>query len=96
MAIVIEETKQPVNWAAILGAIIGIGLLFAGVYFFFFQKPELIEVVAPKSLQELGRISKLSFDPETVVKSPTFNLLQDYGGTPVIPVAGRTNPFRPY
>jgi len=96
MAITLEESKKPVNWVAILGAAIFIGVLFAAIYFFFFQKPELIEVVAPKQLQELGRISKLSFDPEAVVKSPTFGMLRQYGEAPTTFSPGRSNPFKPF
>ncbi len=96
MAIVIEESKKPVNWIAILGVIIFIAVLFAGVYFFFFQNPKLIEVVAPPALQNLGRISKLSFNPDVVAKSPVFNSLQNYGNAPTIPPAGKSNPFKPF
>ena len=96
MAIVIEESKKPVNWIAILGVVIFIAVLFAGVYFLFFLKPKLIEVVAPQSLQNLGRISKLSFNPDVVAKSPVFNSLQNYGSIPTIPPTGRNNPFKPF
>lgn len=96
MAITLEESKRPVNWVAVLSVIVFVIILFASVYFFFFQKPELIEVVAPKSLQDLGRISKLSFDPEAVVKSPTFGLLRQYGEAPATFSPGRSNPFKPF
>ena len=96
MAIVVEEGKKPVNWIAVLGGIVFIVVLFYGVYFFFFQKPELIEVVAPKTLEELGKISKITFDPETVLESPTFGLLRQYGEAPATFSPGKSNPFRPF
>lgn len=96
MAIEFEEEKQPVNWVAILTVVVIVAVLFLGSYYLFFKQPQLIEVVAPKSLQTIGSLSKLSFDPSTVVNDPTRKLLRQYGTnvTPVTP--GRSNPFQPF
>ncbi|MEK7464755.1 MAG: hypothetical protein AAB617_03180 [Patescibacteria group bacterium] len=96
MAIIVEQEKKSVNWVAVISTTIIIAVLFLGSYFVFFKKPELIEVVAPSSLESLSNISKLSFDAESVLGSPTFKLLRQYElqvapGTP-----GRSNPFRPF
>ena len=96
MAIVLEEEKRPTNWVAILSVAIVIVVLFAGSYFLFFKKPELIEVVAPKQLQDLGNLSKVTFDPESVINAPTFKLLRQYGTLVTLPTPGRSNPFKPY
>lgn len=94
MAIIIKEERKPVNWFAL--AIIAVVLLvvFFGSYFIFFQKPELIDVVIPNELQEISRISQLSFDPEGIMSSPAFQSLRKY--TDAIPhtqTPGRENPF---
>ncbi len=96
MAIVVEEEKKPVNWVALLTTIIIIVVLFLGAYFLFFKKPELIEVVVPGSLKEVSQLSQVSFDPDSVLSSPAFKLLRQYG-TAITPAAtGRSNPFLPF
>ena len=96
MAITIEQEKKPVNWVAILTTVIIIAVLFVGAYFLFFKKPELIELVAPGTLRDVSKISRLSFDPESVLNSPTFKLLRQYGTSVTIPTPGRSNPFKPF
>ncbi len=97
MAILVQETKKETNWVAVLSTIIIILVIFVGAYFLFFKKPELIEVVAPGSLQNVSSISKLSFDPESVLNSPTFKLLRQLPpSTAEPPSPGRSNPFRPF
>ncbi|MBI4034268.1 MAG: hypothetical protein HY378_01830 [Candidatus Brennerbacteria bacterium] len=96
MAIVVEEEKKRINWVAILTAIVIVGVLFSGAYVLFFKKPELIEIVAPGGLEGVSEISKLSFNPEGVLNSPTFRLLRQYGTATVTSTPGRVNPFRPF
>lgn len=96
MAIILEEERQPTNWVAVLSALVVIIVLFVGSYFLFFKKPELIEVVAPKKLQDLGNLSKVTFDPESVINDPTFKLLRQYGTQVTLPTPGRSNPFKPF
>lgn len=96
MAIVLEEEKKPVNWFGIITAVIVIGVLFAGGYFMFFKKPELIEVVAPGKFQDISKISQLTFNPEELLNSPQFKALKQFGVEVTVPQPGRTNPFRPY
>ncbi|MCP6720200.1 MAG: hypothetical protein KJI72_02685 [Patescibacteria group bacterium] len=96
MAITIEQEKKPVNWVAILTAVVIVVVLFIGTYFLFFKKPELIEIVTPGTLQDVSKISKLSFDPESVLNSPTFKLLRQYGTGVTVPTPGRSNPFKPF
>jgi len=95
MAIVVEE-KKSVNWIAILTIIIVVAVIFSAAYFLFFKKPELIEVVAPGGLEGVSQISKISFDPESVISAPTFKLLRQYGTTPNPSNPGRENPFKPF
>jgi len=96
MAILVQEEKKGTNWVTVLSTIIIIGAIFAGAYFLFFKKPELIEVVAPGSLQNVSSISKLTFNPQEVLQSPAFKLLRRYGTAPTPPTPGRSNPFRPF
>ena len=96
MAIVFEEEKKPTNWVMILSVSVIIIAVFFGSYYLFFKKPELIEAVAPKQLQNLSKLSTLSFDPDAVINSPTFKLLRQYGTSVAQPTPGRNNPFRPF
>lgn len=96
MAIIIEEEQKQTNWVNIAIAAVIVVVLFLGAYFLFFKQPQLIEVVTPKQLQEINKLSSVSFDPEAVVSSPIFKSLRQYGA-PVTPpqTTGRTNPFAP-
>ena len=96
MAIIIEQEEKSVNWVAILSAAVIVAVIFLGAYLLFFKKPELIEVVVPGRLQEVSKISQVAFDPASVLDSPTFKLLKQYGGEIVTPSPGRNNPFRPF
>ena len=96
MAIVFEEEKKSTNWVAILSVSVIVIAIFVGSYYLFFKKPELIEIITPKQLQDLSKLSKLSFDPDTVINSPSFKLLRQYGTSIAQPMPGRNNPFRPF
>lgn len=96
MAIVIEEEKKPVNWFAMVIVFIILGIVGFGSYVLFFKKPELIEVVAPRQLQEIDRISELTFDPASVIDSPVFKSLRQYAADiSKTQIPGRDNPFQP-
>jgi len=80
-----------------LEIVIVFGVLLWGAYFVLFQKPELIEIVAPAKLQGISSVSKLSFDPSGVIDSPTFKSLREYAGeVPRTQVEGKENPFEPF
>ncbi len=96
MAIVVEEQKKSVNWVTILTMLVVIAVVFAGAYLLFFKKPELIEIVTPGGLEGVSEISKISFDPESVLSAPTFKLLRQYGTAPTPSTPGRDNPFEPF
>lgn len=95
MAIEIEQEKKPVNVINLLIAIVIVGSLFAGAYFFLFRRPEFIDIVLPKDLQNLNTISNIPFDPGRVFNSPKYKALREYGGEITPPQAGKTNPFLP-
>ncbi len=94
MAIIVEEERKKINWFSLFAIVVVIGVLFAGVYFLLFQKPELIDVVLPSELQGISNISRLSFDPEGVMNSSAFKSLRRYGGNvQSTQTPGRANPF---
>ena len=95
MAIEIEQEKRQVNLINILIAVVIAGSLFAGVYFFLFRRPEFIDVVLPKDLQNLNTISNIPLVPGLVFNSPKYKALREYGGEIVLPPAGKANPFLP-
>jgi hypothetical protein len=97
MSIIVEEERKKVNWFSLFAVIVIAGVLFAGVYFLLFQKPELIEIVLPSELQGISSISRLSFDPEGIMDSAAFKSLRRYGSNvQSTQTPGRENPFRPF
>ncbi len=95
MAIQIEHERQKVNVVGILIGIVIAVSLFAGVYFFLFKRPEIIDVVLPNDLQNLSKISDIPFQPERVFSSEKYKALREYGGGVVEPQTGKANPFLP-
>ena len=95
MAILVEEEKRPVNWIGALTAVFIVVAVFVLSYFLFLKKPEIIDQVTPKSLEEISKISKVTFDPETVIGSESFKGLRNYANE-FVPreVPGKSNPFR--
>ena len=63
MAIIIEQDKKPVNWFNIIVIAPVIGIVFLVLYFIFFKKPELIDVVVPGDLSNINQLSQVQVDP---------------------------------
>ena len=98
MAITVEEEKKSTNWLNITLVTIIVVVFFAGSYFLFFKKPELVDIVVPGQSQLEGwqQIGRLSFNPQELLTSPKFKLLRQFE-TPVLTLkSGRPNPFIPY
>jgi hypothetical protein len=96
MAILVEEEKKPVNWIGMLTTIFIVVAVFVLAYFLFFKTPQIIDQVTPKNLADINKISKINFDPNAVINSPTFNALKNE--VPVFTpreTPGKQNPFRP-
>lgn len=96
MAIIIEEQKPPKNWGTVIAISAVIILIFAGVYFLFFKKPMLIEMVAPASLEKTKKLSQLKFDPAGIQNNEVFKSLRQYTTLPTAGELGRNNPFLPF
>jgi len=96
MAIVVQEEGKRINWIAALTVAVVVIVIFAGLYFLLFKKPELIEVVVPGRLQSINTLSQVPFDPEAVVNDPAFKVLRRYA-SPVsrTNTPGKANPFQP-
>ena len=96
MAVIIEEEgKKSFNWALLLAGIVVVVIIFVGGYYLFFKKPQLIEVVSPRELEPIEKISQIEFDPAAVLNSPNFKILRQFAAPAVLPPAGRDNPFSP-
>lgn len=95
MAIALEQERKPVNVLGILIALVVVGSLFAGAYFLFFKRPELVDVVVPSSIQNVRQISTIPFAPERIFTAEKFRALRQYGTEIVLPQAGKSNPFLP-
>ncbi len=96
MAIIVEQEKKPINWFNIAIVTVFVVVLFLLMYFVFFKKPELVEIVVPAKLQNLSQISQAQLDP-----TPVVNELNQYfsngASQPIsIPTPGRSNPFQPF
>lgn len=96
MTILVEEEKKPKNWFAIGVGVVVVVVIFTAGYYFFFKKPELIEIVTPTELNRINQISRVSFDPESVLNSPNFKLLKRFDRDVEAPRPGRSNPFQPF
>lgn len=95
MALAIEQERKQVNILGFLVSLVVIAALFAGVYFFLFKRPEVIDVVLPKSLKEVGAISNIAFQPEKILMSEKLKALRKYGDDLPAPQTGKSNPFQP-
>ena len=96
MAIIVQEEKKPTNWFNIVIIAIFIVVLFLVMYFVFFKKPELVEVVVPSKLQNLNQISQARLDPGPVIDVVQKYFSNNFNDSVVIPTPGRANPFSPF
>ncbi len=96
MAIIVQQEKKPVNWFNITIIAVFIVVLFLLMYFIFFKKPELVEVVVPAKLQNLSKISQAQLDPTPVVNELNQYFSNNTNQQISIPTPGRTNPFQPF
>lgn len=96
MAIVIEQEKKPVNWFNVIVIIVVVAILFAVVYFIFFNQPQLIDVVVPGTLSNIKELSQVQIDPTPVVGTLNKYFTNNYGSSLTIPTPGRPNPFLPF
>jgi len=96
MAILVEGGKKSSNWVVTVSMLVIFVVILAGVYYVFFQKPKLIEVVTPRSLEDLSGLAKVSsFKPEAVIDSSAFKSLRSYAQDISTSTIGRDNPFKP-
>ena len=95
MAIIIEEEKREINWYALIVAVVIIAIISMSVYFLFFIKPELAEVVVPSRLKELPEIVKIELNPNDVFENPFVkNNLNNYVEPVISEGAYNANPFK--
>ena len=94
MAIVVEEEHK--SHQSLTGLITG-GIVFVilavAVYYVFFKRPDLVEVVTPANFANTAVLSHINLQPDEVINSAAFQALS----TQVQPVATSTgtgaNPF---
>lgn len=95
MALVFEEQKE-FNWKRWVTSIAAVVLVVGAIYFLFFTEVPRIEVIAPPAVRSATELSKIQFDPASVVNSASFRSLRRYGGEPGVGQVGRSNPFIKY
>ena len=95
MAIFVCEERGKMFWLPIVLTVGVVILIFVGAYYLFFKQPQLLDLTAPTQVQKLTTISKINYDPSTVINSPAFRMLTQYNQLPSASTAGRPNPFLP-
>ena len=96
MAIIIEQEKKPINVFNIVAVVVVVAIIFGVVYFIFFSKPELIDVVVPGNLDSIQELSQIQVDATPVVNTLNKYFTNNYGSSLSIPTPGRSNPFLPF
>ncbi len=96
MAIIIEQEKKPVNWFNLIVIGVIVVIIFAVIYFIFFNQPQLIDVVVPGNLNNIKQLSQVQIDPAPVVNTLNKYFTNNYGTSLNIPTPGRSNPFLPF
>lgn len=94
MAIIVEE--EPKKRQGLVGLIVW-GLIFViiaiAVYYVFFKRPDLVEVVTPSNFSNTEALSQINLAPDEVINSPSFQALRPYAEPITTQGGGRTNPF---
>jgi hypothetical protein len=94
MAILIEEEKKKINWFALLGILIVVGILASTVYYLFFINPSSIEIIIPHRLKTLEQVDQIKFNPAEILDNPVLKSLAPKVA-PIIPEpAFNSNPFQ--
>ena len=94
MAIIIEQEQSGrSNAFGFLIWIVILLILGTGLYYLFFKKPDLVEVVAPGNFKDTQAISKITLDPGQVAADPRFQALKQRVSPAPLPTPGRPNPF---
>ena len=95
MAIVIEEEKPKVSIIHVLMWFTVLVVIGLSVYYIFFAKPEIADIVVPSTLRNVEPLAKITLNPEDILNSEVFQGLKQYVVPPSPGNAGRSNPFLP-
>ncbi len=94
MAIMVEQEEKQTNWTFVIGSIVFVGILFAGLYYLFFKSPGTIEgIVVSGSQQQIVTIANTKFDYKPVLDQ--LGIYSNNFSAPIPPTSlGRPNPFQ--
>lgn len=94
MAIIVEEEQK--SHQGLTGIIVW-GLVFViaavAVYYVFFKRPDLVEVVTPSNFTDTEVLSRINLAPDEVINSESFRALRPYAPPLTATPGGRANPF---
>lgn len=96
MAIIIEEEKKKSNILEILGWLVVVVILIAAAYYVFFASPPAAIILPSTNLKNIGPLSQVSLNVQSIVSSPQFQALKQYVPLPTSTgpsLVGRANPF---
>lgn len=92
MAIELEQKKKT-SWGNIIFVILVFIILGSGAYYLYFAPKPAIEILVPTDQKITTELSKINFDPSSVIDSEAFRLLRKYSGPVNAGSLGRSNPF---
>jgi hypothetical protein len=95
MAIFIEEEKKESGrWFGFAVLFVVLIIIGVAVYYLFFVKPELFDVVIPVKLQSIDQLTKIvNFEPKSVLEGDFYKNLRQVIPPPSPPPAGNATPF---
>ena len=92
-----KEKKKKINWFAWGIIIIVVATGATAVYYLFFVRPPLIEVIIPHQLKSLEQISQIKINPTEVFDNPIFKNLNQYVAPIIVSPSEsilNSNPFK--
>ena len=93
MAIIVEQERKKINWFAVLLIIFLVAVIGGVIYYFFFVAPPLLDKIVPLPLRSLRDLSSAELHPETILNSPSFQILRQYVNPIEVGAVGKLNPF---
>jgi hypothetical protein len=94
MAIIVEEEQRsPVSIVAVAAWLAIVGVVGAAVYYLFVKSPERASYTAPEQFKNTAVLSKVTLEPDRLMRSPAFQRLKQYIALPQPTKVGRENPM---
>lgn len=93
MAIIVEEEKNHGNIGSFIVWGVIVAVLAVAAYYLFVKRPDLVDVVVPKNVQDIGQLSKIELLPNDVLSIISGKLKSYVPPLPPPPPGSGVNPF---